>query len=464
MNLLKDLKIKKSYTSRENDIVNEFLNPTLSISSVYYRVSAYYSLHSLSAIAEGISTMISNNAKIKMIISFFISDKEYDAFVKGINSPQKYIEDNFLSNKNELKNLMVEDSIRAFTLLVATGRIQIKFVMSSQGIFHEKYGIIFDANQDFIGFSGSMNETLNGLTVNFEKIKVFRSWIKEEKEYLEPDLNEFKKYWEGNVKDCIIQDLPDKNKNIISDLSLEYEKELATIELLKKEKKPWKHQIEAVKSWKENGYKGILEMATGTGKTKAAIMCIKDFERSYRGNTILIAVPTEVLVSQWENDLRNEVFEAKIQIIKVSGDSKVSIDELYQIVSHTEVSSEVVLFIIGTYKIFSSPKFLKLILPSFNNDILLVADEVHHIAALNYSKVMSNRYNFRLGLSATPERYFDEEGSQSILNYFGGIIFRFDLRDAISKNILTPYEYHIHFTSLEEREIENYKKLTKKTY
>ena len=303
MTLLRDLKTQKSYTSQENNIAEEFLNPALSVSLLYYRVSAYYSSYSLRSIAEGLSNMISNNAKVKMIISFFVNEQDYQAFIDGTKKPQAYIEWNFVNNKEELKKLMIEDSVQAFSSLVASGRLQIKFVMSTQGIFHEKYGIIFDSNGDFIGFSGSMNETLDGLTINFEKIKVFRSWIEEEKEYIDPDLEEFEKYWKGNVDGCIIQDLPDKNRNVISDAFEEFKRENEAVKYDKDVKTPWPHQLRAIQAWKDNGYKGIFEMATGTGKTKAAIMGIKDFRKFHRSSLILIAVPTDILISQWEESL-----------------------------------------------------------------------------------------------------------------------------------------------------------------
>ncbi|MCL5963780.1 MAG: DEAD/DEAH box helicase family protein [Candidatus Thermoplasmatota archaeon] len=464
MTLLRDLKINKSYTSKENDIVKEFLNPTLSISSLYYRVSAYYSSYSLQGIAEGLSAMITNNAKIKMIISFFINEQDYNAFIDGKEKTQVYIEENFINDKEELKRLMIEDSVRAFSFLVATDRLQIKFVMSAQGIFHEKYGIIFDSNNDFVGFSGSMNETLNGLTINFEKIKVFKSWKEEEREYINPDLLEFERYWGGNVDGCIIQDMPDKNRNVILESFKEFEIEMNALKYSKKEKPPWPHQLEALQKWKGNNYKGILEMATGTGKTRAAIMCINDFKKLHGKSLILIAVPTDVLISQWEKELRKKENGINPYIKKISGDSAVSIDDLYQTVSSREISINDGLIILGTYKMLSSMKFSDLIPSSFDGEILLVADEVHHIAAENYSKVMDDRYHYRLGLSATPERYFDEGGSQDILEYFERVVYTFDLKEAISNNILTPYDYYLHFTYLNDKEAYEYGKLTKKLF
>lgn len=462
MILLRDLKIKKSYTSKENNIAEEFLNPCLSISSLYYRVSAYYSSYSLRSIAEGLSNLISNNAKVKMIISFFVNEQDYQAFIDGTKNAQVYIERNFLNNKEELKNLMIENPIEAFGSLVATGRLQIKFVISSQGIFHEKYGIIFDSDGNFVGFSGSMNETLEGLTVNFEKVKVFRSWVEEEREYIDPDLQEFERYWKGHVDGCVIQDLPDKNRNVISEALEEFKQEKEARKSYKKELIPWPHQLKAVRAWKENGYRGILEMATGTGKTKTAIMGIKDFRNLYSSSLIVIVVPTEILISQWEKSLVTNDIQS--QIFKISGPSAISLDRMYQILSLGRNSRLGSVIVLGTYKMISSLKFIKLITDSFKDEILLLADEVHHIAAENYSRVMDENYTYRLGLSATPERYFDEEGSQAILNYFNGVVYTFDLNDAILEKILCPYEYFLHFTYLNEIEAFEYEKLTQKLF
>ena len=462
MNKLRDLIIYKSYTSKENNISEEFLNPTLSVASLYYRVSAYYSPHSLRSIAEGLSNMMSNNARVRMIISFFVSEQDYEAFMRGTKDSKDYLESNFVNNKEELKRLMIEDSVEAFSTLVASGRIQMKFILSSQGIFHEKYGIIFDSNGDFIGFSGSMNETFDGLTLNFEKIKVFKSWVEEEKEYIAPDIEEFEKYWNGNVDGCIVQDLPDKNRNVISEAFSEFKREKEALKSYNIEKKPWLHQLKAVRAWKDNGYSGILEMATGTGKTNTAIMGIKDFRSLHHSALILIAVPTDILISQWEDSLLKNKIQSPI--FKISGSSAINFDKLYQILTSTNNHSQDNAIILGTYKMFSSTKFLKLIAESYSGDILLIADEVHHIAAENYSKVMNEKYAYRFGLSATPERYFDEEGSIAILSYFKGVVYSFDIEDAISQGILNPYEYFIHFTYLNEMEVTEYEKLTLKLF
>ena len=73
-----------------------------------------------------------------------------------------------------------------------------------------------------------------------------------------------------------------------------------------------------------------------------------------------------------------------------------------------------------------------------------------------------NDYDFRLGLSATPKRWFDDKGTEKIFEYFGDTVFEFSLKAAIDAGYLTPYIYMPHFTFLTEEELEKYETETKK--
>src|SRR5699024_10646094 len=76
----------------------------------------------------------------------------------------------------------------------------------------------------------------------------------------------------------------------------------------------YEYQEEAVKKWEDNNYKGMLEMATGTGKTITALAC-HDKVLSIKNNLItFIIVPQLDLLSQWSE----EVAKLGIKIIKCS--------------------------------------------------------------------------------------------------------------------------------------------------
>jgi superfamily II DNA or RNA helicase len=457
----KDLVINKSYTSKEDDISRDFFNPILSITKLYYRVSAYYSSRSLISISEGLASMVSNGGEMKMIISFFVDVEDYEAYLQGRKDASHYIRDRLPSTKEEMKRLMEHNSIQAFSSLICSNRLSIKFVISSTGIFHEKYGIMFDFNNDFISFVGSMNETLNGLINNFEKIKVFRSWVEAEMEYIAPDLKEFEKYWTGNAEGCIVQDMPESTENLIKTMYSDFVKGMKISTSVKKSQLILRdYQQQAVSLWEQNNFCGILAMATGTGKTKIGVRCASKFLENSKNGVVVIAVPTNVLLAQWKSELYQYI--PGVDVVQISGTDGEKIDDLYTKIKAYNMSNKSNLVILGTYNMISSQKFKKVIIGSLGTANFLIADEVHHIAAEHYSSVMDETYKHRLGLSATPERYFDEVGTEEILKYFNGVVFTLDLEKAIRDHILCEYNYYLHFTNLTQDEYKNYKDMTLK--
>ena len=98
-----------------------------------------------------------------------------------------------------------------------------------------------------------------------------------------------------------------------------------------------------------------------------------------------------------------------------------------------------------------------------NLNIFLIADEVHGLGAKKSSKGLLEEYNLRLGLSATPKRWFDTIGTNIIYNYFNKVVYEFNLKNAIStinpftgETYLTPYRYIPKFVSLNTEELEEY--------
>jgi superfamily II DNA or RNA helicase len=63
---------------------------------------------------------------------------------------------------------------------------------------------------------------------------------------------------------------------------------------------------------------------------------------------------------------------------------------------------------------------------------------------------------------ATPIRPYDEEGTEVILDYFGGIVYEFSLEDAIAEGILCQYDYHVYVAALTDEEHEKFQQLTAK--
>jgi len=201
----------------------------------------------------------------------------------------------------------------------------------------------------------------------------------------------------------------------------------------------WPNQKEAVMKWNNNGGKGILAMATGTGKTRVAIEIIHDhLNKGYR---ILIAVPALIIKNHWRDKYIRKLCKLNDCIFT----------EFYQKNKYVFSTDKVV---IGTMQ-----SLYKMNTEWYNEHFskgLIVVDECHRIGAEEFSKILE-RSNFQktLGLSATPERY-EKEGNRRIYEGLGNIVYRYELKDAIQDGILQPYNYYPIIVNLTIDEFERY--------
>ncbi|MGB4411283.1 MAG: DEAD/DEAH box helicase family protein [Atribacterales bacterium] len=230
--------------------------------------------------------------------------------------------------------------------------------------------------------------------------------------------------------------------------------------------KLFNHQKEAVEAWWVNGGQGILSMATGTGKTYTALGCLERVLGKTSSIVAVITFPWNHLLLQWEKALGEFNFHWD-SLIAVSQEKDWK-KTLRETVIDIELGRKKKIAILISHDSFSSEFFRKQIKEvSTAAPCIVVADEVHGLGAPQRKKGLLDFYSYRLGLSATPERYFDDKGTRYLLDYFGGVVFEFPLKKAINtinpitnETYLTPYDYFLRFVPLEENEVEEYLKLT----
>ncbi|MCS7242922.1 DEAD/DEAH box helicase family protein, partial [Candidatus Caldatribacterium sp.] len=224
----------------------------------------------------------------------------------------------------------------------------------------------------------------------------------------------------------------------------------------------FKHQREAVKAWLSKNGRGILEMATGTGKTYTAMGCLKEIWQRASPLVVVITFPKNHLLPQWEK---------AIQDFGLCPDALVAVNRednwkkrVYDVLTDVAIGHKKKVIFLISHKSFSSEFFCEEVVKVTNRaELFVVADEVHGLGAPKLKKGLLDCYCYRLGLSATPERYFDVPGTMKLLEYFGGVVFRFTLKDAITtinpetgETYLTPYDYFLKFVPLERDEVEKY--------
>ena len=317
---LQDIKIKLEYRSLLNNIASEFYIPALREAVSYDRAVGFFSSSILSSIAYGIDGLARNGGKIRLVTSPYLSDSDKEAIRKGYEQREDVVKRIMLSNLHEPQNYFEQEQLNMLANLISDGILDIKIAFTEDdsqiGMYHEKLGIIKDSDGNCVAFSGSMNESENGLSVNYETIDVFCSW-KSDIERIKTKENAFEAIWNNTEPNIIVLDYPEIKSEIISKYKrnkLDYSKPPVHYKELIKSMisgakvpdnfKFHKYQEDAINTWAEKGYRGIFDMATGTGKTYTGLGAISRLNLELRGHlAVVIVAPYQHLVEQWVEDI-----------------------------------------------------------------------------------------------------------------------------------------------------------------
>lgn len=482
MSLL-DVNLKKEYRSPRDNIVTDFYIPLLKEAKLYKRSVGFFSSTSLLEISYGIAKLVNNNGKILLIASPNLSPEDIEAINKGYELREDIIERALLRYITEPQNYFEEERLNLLATLIAQEKLDIKIAFSLKndklGLYHEKLGLIYDNENNIIAFSGSMNETENAFTNNYEIVDVFTSWEDNDRVVIKEKA--FDQLWYNNDTSAIVYDFPKvvkeklmsyKKDNIDWDIdNKEFIKSVTSNNEIEKLKTVTNspeipagvslhdYQNRAIENWKNNNYQGIFDMATGTGKTFTGLGAITELYKDKNGKlAVIIVCPYQHLVDQWVEDILN--FNINPIIGHSSSIQKDFKQKFKMAIMDYNLGVRNFFCFVCTNGTFSS-EYIQTQIQNIRGDVLLVVDEAHNFGATNLKKTLTNKFNYRLALSATLERHGDEEGTQTLLNYFGKKCIEFSLEDAINQKFLTPYEYHPVVVYFEEDELEEYHMLSK---
>ncbi len=465
------LKLKETYDSDEDDILNDFYIPVLSESRNYDRLAGYFSSSTLSTSAKGMANFIRNGGKMRLVTCVQISPQDYQAINDGITKPDEVISKIILSEL-DIADKLQKDHVAALAWMIAKGNLEIKIAipfkndggfithaLDKNSIYHQKIGILHDDSNKIITFSGSINETGKAWIGNIEEFKVFCSWKAGQDVYGSSDARKFEKFWYNKSKNTKVVDLPTAVKdNLITNAAKSEDEAIRKLGNIETDHPILRdYQDDAIKKWFENDKSGIFEMATGTGKTWAAIACIKKLiDESTERNLIVIACPYKHLIPQWKAELKKWNIKS-ISTHDYHSSWNINIGN-YVLSLNDDVIKNMVL--VTTHDTFSNKKFIDII-NLCKTKLTVVVDEVHKIGAKKRSEGLLDKYDFRLGLSATPERYFDDLGTKQIFDFFSNIIFKFGLSEAIEEGYLAHYLFFPHIVYLTGDETDQYHKFSK---
>ena len=290
--MFKDLTFKLQYRSSHDNLFEHFYKPCLNNAIKYDRASGYFTSESLKLLAEGLDVFLFNGGQIRIVANPNLSQQDIEAIEKGHAARESIIESRLLKEIELSYKTIEDDTLNVLSWLIYQGQLDIKIAFTTNGsIYHEKFGVFTDKNNDAIAFSGSANETYNGLSQNFEKIDVYS--MAQDKHRIENAIEDFEKLWSNETNELKVIDLPEtikqqmiEHRSSVPPSPLK-NKQSQTCE---KEIEPRAYQEEAIKEWKNAGFRGILEMATGTGKTITSLLAAKEYMKVQKSCITVIVV------------------------------------------------------------------------------------------------------------------------------------------------------------------------------
>lgn len=463
-----DLTLASEYRTGQMDMVGDFYAPCLNSATTYNRAVGFFRSTVFHLIHEEIADFARKGGKIRIICSPSLTEQDIKSMEMGYAAREKLISG---SLELEIDQMMKEDGLQdrttALATLIALNVVDIKIAIrpGSLGMYHEKLGIFNDSGNDSVSFKGSANETWNAWHEygNYESIEVFCSWNPKDSERVANHKRYFEDLWNGLIPTIEIYDFPTAAKNKLCTISkddldaVDWKKFSHKAKKQDQGRKPFEHQTQAIANWIANGCLGILEHATGSGKTFTAMIALRDHTLS--GGPAVVLVPSKLLLRQWGKELHSEIPEATI-LKAGDGNIKWKKGRLLRdfTVNDPKLKPRIVL---STMQTAASTDFMSKI--ASGPHLMVVADECHQTGSMENSNFYSVDAGKRLGLSATPIRYGDPDGTAKMMNYFGGIVEpRFTLDDAIRTGRLVQYEYYPHTVNLTAEEADEWKSISEK--
>lgn len=472
-NSLAALKFELSYRSDAGNIVDDFYIPCLERATQYRRAVGYFSSAGLSSAAKGLAAFIRGSGRMFLVASPFLSEEDCAAISTGYDARADVIARALLAGFTPDVDAITADRLACLAWLVGHNRLEIKIAIKKspegralrQGIYHEKIGIFSDALGNRVAFSGSANESAGGLVDNFESIDVYSSWIDAKRVELK-ELN-FERLWANDTPGLEVTSFPlvarDKLLSYARPLPPDFDPESGRLTLLTppparavaKTIQTRPYQEAAIQAWVQNGHRGFFEMATGTGKTITALQAAQRLFSHQKQLAVVILVPYQHLVDQWEESARMFGF-TPIKCYESTSSWREALED--QLIDYG-IGVRKAICPIVTHKTGSESTFRELV-SRIRKPFLVIGDEAHHLGSEGHTAALFPNAQFRLGLSATPNRWFDDIGTARLKDYFGATVYEFPLDRAISEGFLCHYQYYPHLASLTDQEFEKYEELS----
>ncbi|MCY3805586.1 MAG: DEAD/DEAH box helicase family protein [bacterium] len=489
--------VRPAYEIPADDLVGEVLAPAFRSADTARVAAGFFTSRCLAQIAGGLAAFINDSeGNLDLMVSPELSQEDREAIQRGIREPEVVLDEaleRLFTDAGLSDSAVQRHTVETLAYLVASRRLRLRVVLMERGIYHKKIWL-FRAGDEWLAVHGSGNATERGLLVNGEQMSIDRAWqdgprsearvqifleqwdrqwenrhstaltveVSQALEILRdyaadspPTMSDFWEAWQIDHDAGLEPDLPSAIRHAPTDHQLQIPNNLT-----------WRdgrfgHQGRAVDALlKEAG--GIVAIATGGGKTVTALIAATEMQhREPRHICVVVLVPSKPLVRQWTKDIR--AFGINPVVLTGTGthDRRAELERVALGFTTEKPRTEVIVMSNALFaKANSSERRWLTSLPK-TVELVLIADEVHNLGTPSFINNPPDFFTHRIGLSATPIRQYDPDGTDRLFDFFGGPpVFEFSLADAIEAGCLVPYSYYLHVIELDAVEMEHYQFLT----
>lgn len=435
----------------------ELFEPLLCNADSFDVAVGYFTSGWLRDVITGIRSLALRGGKIRIVVSPNLNTE--DAIILAKFSRKETLErsetlllEEFLALEGDMRELL--------STLIAYGILEFKIATpktSNHNLFHAKIAVAEDNEGNRVAINGSFNFT-SAAKGNWEYISVYRFYEESELRRIESIQSRFQKLWANEDGFYEIAKPSEALMNVINQHSNE------NIGFTKREVRPIKlrpYQEEAISAWFRNKGQGMYIMATGSGKTITALSTVKRLLDAFNDKEaplfVVFILPLKHLLDQWHEEAQMFGFNA----IKCYEDSTVWRRELNESLNNLAINQKGSVMAMVTNATLALEHFPKVLKKANNLPLMIVADEAHNLGSVSNLSNLPTTALFRLGLTATPERFNDPSGTDALKDYFGGEIFEFTLEDAINQGFLVQYNYFPILCEFDSEEFQEYKRIIK---
>ena len=443
--------LKSRYRSGEDHLGEDFFAKVLADAVTYDRAAGYFSSGALNAWVGAVPGLAQRQAKLRLLIAPELSAADRAALQDAIRASaaarektEEQITYELVQAATNLESTTPTEADRAKLLawLIASGVLELRFAWfqgaDGRELYHEKFGVVTLEGGAQISFGGSANETYSGHALNGERIDVFCSWRSGEADRIRSHAEDFSASWDGS--DYIrVRPLSERTLQLVKERAPDHCPEPAPIAPDPAPEPPppshkWRHQEEAVDAFLAVR-RGILEMATGTGKTRTAIKTLTRLRDEGKIDSAIICTNGNDLLDQWYDEILPWSEAGDWRCDQLYGPNPG--DGMWALMPEQST------LITNRGKLAGITKRMS---RAHKQRTILVHDEVHGLGEPSSQKNLRGEhaaFGYTLGLSATPEREYDDAATAFITEEVGEVVYQFGLEEAIERGILVEFDYEV---------------------